>query len=231
MNHELIKEHQNPFDKFATWFNFAKNSKLVKDHTAFTLSTCNIYGEPDLRIVLLKELKEDGFVFFTNQNSSKGMDLSLNQSVAACFYWDRLNLQIRIKGKAFKTNQIENDAYFASRSFASRIGACVSKQSSYLKSRDKLLEEYSKMALNYGLEIDKSKLDISPESVEEIDILKNEFSDKIIDQKPIVRPLEWGGFLIKPTRFEFWINGRHRLHDRTVYELKNNAWNSFKIYP
>ena len=253
----------NPYLIFNNWLNFAKASKLVKDATAFNLATCN-NNEPDNRIVLLKEVLEgEGLVFFTNKNSKKGMDIAANSKASACFYWDRLNLQIRVKGDVSELKAEQSDAYFESRSLASRLGACVSRQSSKLKSRSSLLADYQDFAANQGMAVainnnhvltksNKDGLILIDDSLQicyatqnfdqnllnEIDILAGEITLKQDSNtnKSLQRPQNWGGFLINPQSFEFWVNGDHRLHDRTLFTKitepsGNAAWQVCKLYP
>ncbi len=253
----------NPYQVFDNWLNFAFASKLVKDPLAFNLATCS-NNEPDNRVVLLKEvIKDQGLVFFTNKDSKKGSDIATNAKASACFYWDRLNLQIRVKGYVAELSTSQSDVYFESRSFASRLGACVSKQSSKLESRQALMAEYSHLANKQGFSLsiksnyttinnDNNGLILIDDSLQicyadkaskdnclnEIDILAGEVNltrgDK--NQQSLKRPKNWGGFLINPQSFEFWVNGDHRLHDRSVFtkitELSGyNAWQVYKLYP
>ncbi len=253
----------NPYLIFNNWLNFAKASKLVKDATAFNLATCN-NNEPDNRIVLLKEVLEgEGLVFFTNKNSKKGMDIAANSKASACFYWDRLNLQIRVKGDVSELKAEQSDAYFESRSLASRLGACVSRQSSKLKSRSSLLADYQDFAAKQGMAVAINNNHVLTKSnndglilvddslqicyraqnfdqnlLNEIDILAGEITLKQDSNtnKSLQRPQNWGGFLINPQSFEFWVNGDHRLHDRTLFTKitepsGNVAWQVCKLYP
>lgn len=137
---------ENPFAIFKEWFNEASSNKSVVDATAMTLATSSKNGRPSARVVLLKEFNEKGFTFFTNEKSSKGRNISQNPQAEVCFYWEPLGKQIRIYGKIEKVTSEESDAYFASRHLNSRIGACVSKQSSELESYQTLKDEFEKFS-------------------------------------------------------------------------------------
>ncbi len=123
----------NPFKKFNLWFSLAKK-KHPFDHTAFALGTAN-KNQPHIRIVLLKLILDDGFVFFTNLNSNKGKHISLNNNLSMCFYWESIKKQIRIVGKGSELDRSNSDKYFASRPRGSQIGAWASEQSSKIPSQ------------------------------------------------------------------------------------------------
>ena len=124
----------NPFKKFNLWFSLAKK-KHPFDHTAFALGTSDKKNQPHVRMVLLKLILDDGFVFFTNLNSNKGKHFDFNKNLSMCFYWESLNKQIRILGKGVVLDDFKSDEYFASRPRGSQIGAWVSNQSSKINSK------------------------------------------------------------------------------------------------
>jgi pyridoxamine 5'-phosphate oxidase len=123
-----------PFRLFAAWLEDA-TAKEPRDPTAMTLATVDPEGMPNARMVLLKGVDERGFVFYTNMESQKGRELDRDPRAALVFHWKSLNRQIRIRGTVEKVTAAEADAYFASRSRMSQIGAWASKQSSPLESR------------------------------------------------------------------------------------------------
>ncbi len=135
----------NPFKKFNLWFNLAKKNHPF-DHTAFALGT-TINKEVYVRMVLLKIIMEDGFVFFTNMKSKKGQHFNANKNLSMCFYWESIHKQIRIVGRGSVVSKKISDDYFNSRPRGSQIGAWASKQSSeipsfdYLKKREKHFEK------------------------------------------------------------------------------------------
>ena len=126
---------QDPFLQFNKWWDDAIKSEL-DEINAMTLATATVKGMPSARIVLLKSVSEDGFIFFTNYNSQKGKELFENPNACLVFFWKELERQIRITGKVKKVSAAESDEYFASRPEGSRIGAWASPQSSIIASRE-----------------------------------------------------------------------------------------------
>ena len=143
-----FKDLNNPIDLFNEWFNKAKNTE-INDHNAFSLATANKNGIPSVRMVLLKDFNEKGFVFYTNLNSQKSTEIKSNPNVSMCFHWKSLLRQVRITGKLSNVSALDADNYYNSRSFGSRIGAWASNQSSVLKSRDELLKSIEEFKKKY----------------------------------------------------------------------------------
>ena len=139
----------DPFAFFARWFAEAQASE-PNDPNAMTVATTNQEGHPSARIVLLKEWDEKGFVFYTNKESRKGGELSENPRAALLFFWKSLHRQIRIEGTVEHVTDAEADAYYASRSLKSRLGAWASAQSQPLSSRGALMAEVAKVTLQQG---------------------------------------------------------------------------------
>ena len=123
----------NPFDQFNRWFNEVLKSNIAQKD-AFILSTC-YQNIPSSRTVLLKEITNDGFVFFTNYGSRKGQQISLNANVSMVFPWYELNRQVCVIGVAKKISKQRSDDYYQSRTRGSRIGTWASVQSTKLASR------------------------------------------------------------------------------------------------
>lgn len=124
-----IVENNEPYKLFKSWLNEAQNDSGMHEPTACTLATATNKGHPSARIVLLKAFDERGFCFFTNLTSRKGKEIKENPHGALCFYWDKLDRQVRINGKIETVTQKEGDDYFAQRERGSQIGAWASKQS------------------------------------------------------------------------------------------------------
>jgi len=140
----------DPIKQFRTWFDQAMDS-LVTEPNAMCLSTvCN--NRPDSRIVLLKGIHDDGFVFFTNYHSSKGQEIAENHFVSLNFAWLEIERQVRIQGIAKKVSAEESDAYFYSRPHESQVGAIVSAQSQHLKSREELEKAMTEALSRYERE-------------------------------------------------------------------------------
>jgi pyridoxamine 5'-phosphate oxidase len=129
----------DPFVQFSNWWDDAVKSEL-DEINAMTLATASATGIPSARIVLLKSVSEEGFVFFTNYNSSKGIELEENPHACLVFFWKELERQVRISGKVEKVSAGESDEYFNSRPEGSRIGAWASPQSHVIASRE-IIEE------------------------------------------------------------------------------------------
>ena len=136
----------NPFDQFHKWFNDAVSAELPLPN-AMTLATVKKDQTPTARVVLLKELDQRGFVFFTNYEGRKGQELLATKKAAACLHWKSLRRQVRIVGGVNKISELESDAYFATRPRGSQVGAWASYQSRPIATRSDLTQrvtEYEK---------------------------------------------------------------------------------------
>lgn len=131
---------ENPIDQFNHWLDQAIKAEMTSDPTAMTLATVNASGQPSSRIVLLKHVDQEGFVFYTNYGSQKAHDISENNQVCLSFAWLPLERQIIIRGKAKKLSLAKSTAYFLSRPRESQLAAWASHQSSKVSSR-KMLEQ------------------------------------------------------------------------------------------
>ena len=127
----------DPVAQFAVWFKQALDT-AVHEPNAMTLSTATPEGAPSSRVVLLKGFGPEGFTFYTNYKSRKGIEIEHNPLVALNFFWPELERQVRIEGKAGRVSEAESEAYFHSRPPGSRLGAWVSEQSSVITSREVL---------------------------------------------------------------------------------------------
>lgn len=133
--HYLAK---NPFQQFHDWFKEAELKAGMANPNAMALATVGADGHPSVRMVLLKGVTSDGFLFFTNYESRKGKELEAHPFASLCFHWDNLDRQVRIEGAVERVAPAESDAYFHSRPRASQIGAWASKQSQEISSREEL---------------------------------------------------------------------------------------------
>jgi len=129
--------NRNPIAQFQAWFNDAIAAKLPLPE-AMTLATATPDGKPSARMVLLKQVDDDGFVFFTNYNSAKAAQLDANPFAALVFYWSRLDRQVRVEGSVVRTSAQESRDYFKTRPRESQIGAWASAQSEVISGRDVL---------------------------------------------------------------------------------------------
>ena len=191
---------EDPIHLFKVWMDEAKKSE-PNDPNAVALATSNKNNLPSVRMVLLKDFNENGFVFYTNLNSQKGNELKSNPKAAMCFHWKSLLRQIRISGLVSIVEDEVADAYYNSRSYKSRIGAWASKQSSILKQRQDLYKS--------------------------IELFKKKYPNK----NNIPRPEHWSGWRILPKEIEFWLDGEGRIHERLNYINNNGQWKKEILYP
>jgi pyridoxamine 5'-phosphate oxidase len=140
---------KNPFVQFTKWYECVLNSKL-NEPTSMMLSTADVNGNPSARIVLLKDIDESGFIFYTNYGSRKGKDLKENPKAALTFFWDELRRQIRIEGRIEKISRESSKEYFSSRPHESQIGAWVSEQSSVIPNREILENKFDELEEKFG---------------------------------------------------------------------------------
>lgn len=190
----------DPLDQFKVWLNEAIVSEVLEP-TALVLSTVSADCRPSARVVLLKEVSADGFVFFTNYKSRKGQELGQRPAGAMTFFWAELERQVRIEGSISKVSGEVSDAYYHSRPRGSQIGAWASPQSSEISSR------------------------------EELEKADQKFNEQFAGLDVVPRPEHWGGYVLKPERIEFWQGRPNRLHDRILFELENNSWKRKRLAP
>ena len=145
-----MTEKTDPIRLFQEYFEAAKKSE-PSDATAFALATADGDGAPSVRMVLLKKADVEGFMFFTNLESRKGEDLRANPKAAMCFYWDTIDIQVRIEGKVTPVTSEEADAYFATRPRASQIGTWASDQSRPMEGMLALEKRAAKFAAKYAI--------------------------------------------------------------------------------
>jgi pyridoxamine-phosphate oxidase len=131
----------HPVDQFNKWWHQAVNSEILEPN-AMTLATASSDGLPSARIVLLKGFDKEGFIFYTNYTSYKGMQLEENPKACLVFFWKELERQVRIVGLVNKANEKLSDNYFLSRPHGSQVGAWASPQSKIIESRDWLDNRY-----------------------------------------------------------------------------------------
>jgi pyridoxamine 5'-phosphate oxidase len=140
----------DPFAMFGAWFAEAEQSE-PNDPNGMTLATVAADGRPSARMVLLKGWDQQGFVFYTNLESRKGVELAANHHVALLFHWKSLRRQVRIEGAATPTSEAEADAYFATRPRLARLGAWASDQSRVLDGRATLVARVAALEARYML--------------------------------------------------------------------------------
>ena len=183
---------ENPFELYRKWKKEASLSE-VNDPDAIALATVDRDGLPNVRMVLLRIIEDDGFVFFTNYKSAKGTEIEQSGKVAFVSHWKSIRRQIRVRGLIAKDETKLSEEYFNQRPLESRIGAWASKQSSTLESREELLNA-----------------------------LEN-FKKKYKDKDNVPRPNHWSGWNLKPLSIEFWLDGENRIHERLKYSLNEKS--------
>lgn len=139
----------NPFEIARRWLSEAEESE-INDPNAVALATVDQDGLPNVRMVLLKDITDDGFRFYTNYDSAKGRELDASGKAAMVLHWKSLRRQLRIRGTVTREDGPEADAYYKSRSLKSRLGAWASKQSEPLDSRASLMAEVAKITAAKG---------------------------------------------------------------------------------
>ncbi len=141
---------QDPLALFADWLSLA-NKTEPNDPNAMALATVDSNGQPNVRMVLLKDVSARGLTFYTNTESAKGAELAANPNAALCFHWRTIRRQVRFRGKTMPVSNEEADAYFVTRARSARIGAWVSAQSRPMENRFQLKKEAAAKALKFGV--------------------------------------------------------------------------------
>jgi len=144
------KQETDPFPRFHSWFDEAQISE-PNDPNAMTLATADAQGRPSARMVLLKGVDGDGFVFYTNLESRKAQELAENAQAALLFHWKSLRRQVRVEGSVSQVSDVEADAYFATRPRGSRIGAWASDQSRPMEGMFVLERRVAEFTAKFGL--------------------------------------------------------------------------------
>lgn len=139
---------QNPFHQFEIWFNNATEANIDLPD-AMTLATATPDGIPSARMVVLRGFDENGFCFYTDYDSQKGLELAVNPHAALVFYWRELDRQVRCSGTVEKMTPAESDAYFTNRPTSSQLAVQTERQSIVISGREHLLENFKKSELTY----------------------------------------------------------------------------------
>ncbi len=191
-----------PSPLFDRWFTAAQASDDPEPN-AVVVATLNAQGHPAARTVLLKEVTERGFIFYTNYDSRKGQEISAHPHVALVFNWLQLQRSVRIEGRIEKVAPETSTDYFQSRPKKSQLGAWTSPQSDVIPNREFL------------------------------DARKEEMEKRFANEEVLPRPEHWGGFVVIPVLIEFWQGRSSRLHDRLAYTRSDETqdWTRQRLAP
>jgi pyridoxamine 5'-phosphate oxidase len=197
----------DPFEAFHQWLSEAASNDFIVEANAMVLTTLgsDAKGEDALttRTVLLKDVSQGGFTFFSNYSSRKAQAIELNTQVTLLFPWYAMERQVSIVGFTEKIERKDSEEYFATRPWGSQIGAWASAQSAPLASRAELEQRYQGAA------------------------------EKWPEGTVVPCPPHWGGYRVTPISIEFWQGRYSRLHDRLRYERANTTadWELGRYYP
>ena len=197
---DMTNASDDPIDQFNKWFDEALKAKVLEPN-AMSLATVSNDNRPSCRIVLLKGIEENKFLFYTNYQSHKGKELENNPVCALTFFWPELERQVRIEGIASRVGENQSMEYFQSRPIGAQVSAWASPQSSIIENRT-ILEERVK-------QIEK----------------------RFEGNKVLPRPHQWGGYAVAPHMIEFWQGRENRLHDRLEYVQVEGSWKILRLAP
>jgi len=190
---------RDPFRAFQEWFDGAARAGLEMPDAA-SLATASPGGKPSARMVLHKGIRDGGFLFVTNYESRKAVEIDANPHAALVFYWARLERQVRVEGRAARASRAVSREYFATRPRESQLGAWASPQSARIDDHESLDRRVEELEREYA-------------------------------GREIPCPDFWGGYILVPETFEFWIGRRGRLHDRFLYERDGAEWRMSRLAP
>jgi pyridoxamine 5'-phosphate oxidase len=173
----------------------------VQEPNALTFAAVEPDGTPTQRVLLLKHLDGEGLVVFTNYESRKGRALTAHPHASVHFFWKELERQVAVEGVVERVEAELSDRYFASRPRDSQLGALASAQSRPIASRAELEAAFAAAAAAHA------------------------------DGRPVARPAHWGGYRLRPRRFEFWQGRPNRLHDRLEFRRAGDTWQRRRLSP
>ena len=193
----------DPLAAFAIWLKEAAANEYIVEANAMVLSTLGGDEKISTRTVLLKDISDGGFTFFSNYQSRKAHAMEINEQVTLLFPWYAMERQVSIGGLVQKISDSESDGYFATRPWSSQIGAWASAQSQPLESREELESRFAGA------------------------------SEKWPEGTSVPRPAHWGGYRVLPLSIEFWQGRYSRLHDRLRFEREstNSEFVLTRYYP
>ncbi len=190
----------SPVELFHGWLADAIAHQLPEPN-AMSLATIGSDGAPTVRTVLLKQLDDRGFCFFTNYDSRKALELAAQPRAALCFLWTNRQRQVCVRGVVSKLPRADAESYFAVRPYGHQIGAWASKQSEVIPNREWLEQR------------------------------TEELEQRFPQGSAVPCPDNWGGYALQPDEVEFWQGRPSRLHDRLRYQLVNGVWQRERLSP
>jgi pyridoxamine 5'-phosphate oxidase len=215
----------NPLVIAEQWLAQARLDSAQPNPNSVVLATVDAAGRPSARVLLCKEIAaQPGYiVFYTNLSSRKGGELKGNPRAAMVFHWDHRHRQVRIEGEVEPLSDAENDAYFATRAWQSRLGAWASQQSQPVSSRKELTQAVAREAKRFGIPYGGPGSD-EPEQI----------------SAEVPRPSNWGGYRLYADAVELWVEGEFRIHDRARWTRvlshplrvsAGNPWTATRLQP
>lgn len=212
----------NPLVVVSQWLAQARLDAAQPNPNSMVLATVDSTGQPSARVVLCKDVvAEPGWItFYTNYLSRKGRELAANPRAAIVFHWDHRHRQVRAEGRVEKLADADNDAYFQSRPWQSRLGAWASRQSEPMESRAVLTAGIAAAARRFRIPYAGPGAP-EPEAVSE----------------EISRPEHWGGYRLVVTAVELWVEGQYRIHDRALWTrdapgaAAARGWSAVRLQP
>lgn len=215
----------NPLALAAQWLAQARSDAAQPNPDSMILATVDGSGHPSARVVLCKDIDAAaGFIlFYTNYQSRKGRELKMNPRAAVVFHWDHRHRQVRAEGRVEVLSDAENDAYFRTRPWQSRLGAWASQQSEPVQSRAILAASVAAAARRFGIPYG------GPGTQEPQDV-----------DAEVPRPSHWGGYRLRADAVELWVEGEFRIHDRARWtrtpDLKQDVdaattWSVSRLQP
>jgi pyridoxamine 5'-phosphate oxidase len=213
----------DPVRVLADWLAQAQIDAAQPNPNAMVLATVDAHGQPSARVVLCKEIDVASgcILFYTNYDSQKGRELTANPRAAVVFHWDQRHRQVRAEGQVERLSDAENDRYFLSRPWQSRLGAWASAQSRPVASRSVLVAAVTEAARRFRIPY------TGPGGEEPAEV-----------NAEVPRPPHWGGYRLRIEAIELWVEGDYRIHDRARWTRElppglapPSAWTVSRLQP